>query len=130
MDSFRSAFENHLHHEIDVMSAMAAHPYAPARDTLKGSLASDMLKRWGKQTVMRAGFADVVPFFLLNTDRAFEHGSWVRWPRMPEPVRWVLVNVVGAWHGERWRFASCDAAGLPRALYALRTKEEKQRSEL
>lgn len=122
MDSFREPLEHHLHHEIDVMSALAAHPNVPARESLTGGRAADMLKAWGKNTVTKAGYGDVLPFFLLNTDRTFEGGLWSKWPRMPEPVRWAMVNLVGMWHGSRWRFASCDASGRPRELYVFEAR--------
>ncbi|KAG5980856.1 hypothetical protein E4U43_006686 [Claviceps pusilla] len=137
MDSFREPLEHHLHHEIDVMSALAAHPNVPARESLAGGRAADMLKAWGKNTVTKAGYGDVLPFFLLNTDRTFEGGLWSKWPRMPEPVRWAMVNLVGMWHGSRWRFASCDASGRPRELYVFEARggrgdgaKHEDRSEL
>ncbi|GAO15714.1 hypothetical protein UVI_02018730 [Ustilaginoidea virens] len=129
MDSFRDDVQNHLHHEVDVMAAMAGHRNAPAAHTPEGKLAADRLKRWGKSTVTRAGYRDVVPFFLLNTDRTFEQGVWARWPRMPEPVRWAMVNVVGMWHGPAWRFSSCDSSGLPRGLYALERLADRDGAE-
>jgi len=54
---------------------------------------------------------------------------------MPAPVKWGLVNVAGAYYWGRWKFASCDAAGKPRALYALQFPEnvggeKTQRQEL
>jgi hypothetical protein len=129
MGSFAGALSNHLHHEVAVMAAMASHANVPARESLKGALASDMLKAWGKSTVTKAGYVDVLPFFLLNTDRTFEEGVWRNWPRMPEVVRWGMVNLVGMWHGPRWKFASCDAAGFPRDLYALKALREKTDKE-
>ncbi|KAH0597591.1 hypothetical protein MHUMG1_04970 [Metarhizium humberi] len=133
MDSFAADLSAHLHNEVAVMAAMAAHENAPARESLRGALAGDMLKAWGKNTVTKAGYVDVLPFFLLNTDRTFEGGVWRNWPRMPEAVRWSMVNLVGMRHGPRWRFSSCDAAGRPRELFALkalREEKEKERSEL
>ncbi|KID98134.1 hemerythrin HHE cation binding domain-containing protein, partial [Metarhizium majus ARSEF 297] len=135
MDSFAADLSAHLHNEVAVMAAMAAHENAPARESLRGALAGDMLKAWGKKTVTKAGYVDVLPFFLLNTDRTFEGGVWRNWPRMPEAVRWSMVNLVGMRHGPRWRFSSCDAAGRPRELFALKAlreekEKEKERSEL
>lgn len=129
MDSFAPDLETHLHNEVTTMSAMATHPAAPPADSLRAALARDMLKAWGKNTVTKAGYRDVLPFFLMNTDRTFENGAWVKWPRMPEPIRWGMVNLVGMWHGSRWRFASCDAAGLPRELFALKKRAEAEKRE-
>lgn len=129
MDSFATDLETHLHNEVATMAAMATHPDAPPADSLKASLARDMLKAWGKNTVTKAGYLDVLPFFLLNTDRTFENGAWVKWPRMPEPIRWSMVNLVGMWHGSRWRFASCDASGLPRELFTVKRRENEAKGK-
>ncbi|KHN95981.1 hemerythrin HHE cation binding domain-containing protein [Metarhizium album ARSEF 1941] len=136
MDSFAADLSAHLHNEVAVMADMSAHENAPARQSLRGALAGDMLRAWGKSTVTKAGYVDVVPFFLLNTDRTFEGGVWRNWPRIPAVVRWSLVNLVGMRHGPRWRFSSCDAAGRPRELFAPRAlreakgKEEAEKADL
>ena len=119
MDSFKEPFEHHFHHEITSIASLSAHPSAPAEGSPEAAAASDVFKAWGKKTVMQAGVADVVPFFLLNLDGTAEGGLWQNWPPMPKPVKWGLVNLVGSWWGGRWRFSSCDGAGAPRELYAL-----------
>ncbi|RCI12282.1 hypothetical protein L249_0495 [Ophiocordyceps polyrhachis-furcata BCC 54312] len=119
MDQLHQPLEHHLHHEVAVMADMATHANAPAADSLQGAVASATLKAWGKNTVRKAGVADVVPLFLLNADRTAEKGMWRDWPPMPRPVRWAMVNMVGAVHGGWWRFASCDGRGRPRQLHAL-----------
>jgi hypothetical protein len=119
MDSFKAPFEHHFHHEIATIASMASHPRAPVEGTPEAAAASAVFKAWGKKTVTKAGTADVVPFFLMNLDATAEGGLWANWPPMPAPIRWGLVNLAGAWYGSRWRFASCDAQGKPRELYAL-----------
>ncbi|KFA64406.1 hypothetical protein S40285_01070 [Stachybotrys chlorohalonatus IBT 40285] len=119
MDSFREPFEQHFHHEISVIAALASHPKAPAPDSPEAAAASDVFKAWGKKTVSKAGTADVVPFFLLNLDGTFEDGAWAAWPPMPAFIRWGLLNLAGSWYGGYWKFSSCDAQGRPRALHAL-----------
>ncbi|PHH87459.1 hypothetical protein CDD83_8851 [Cordyceps sp. RAO-2017] len=132
MDGLREPLEHHLHHEVAVMAGMATHANAPVRGSFQGAVASATLKAWGKNTVRKAGLADVLPFFLLNADRTAEGGMWHNWPPMPRPVRWAMVNLVGAVHGGWWRFASCDAHGRPRQLYALAPagEEEEAKAEL
>lgn len=130
LDVLHPTLEHHLHHEVSVMADMAKHTKAPVRDSFEGAVAADRLKSWGKNTVRKAGVTDVVPFFLLNADRTAERGMWKDWPPMPRPIRWAMVNVVGAVHGGRWRFASCDAHGRPRDLYALATTGQEAGSEL
>ena len=82
-----------------------------------------MFKTWGKSTVSKAGVVDVVPFFLLNLDAGYEEAMWANWPPMPAPIKWGMVNLVGAWYGGWWKFASCGADSRPRELYALQFEE-------
>lgn len=116
MDSFQEPFNYHFHHEIDTIAAFAD---LPEVETKKAEDAAATFKAWGKKTVTKAGLTDVVPFFLLNLDATYEGGMWAAWPPMPAPVRWGMVNVAGAYHWAWWKFASCDAKGKPRELWAL-----------
>lgn len=129
MDSFREPLEAHMHNEVAQIARMAKHPNAPARGSPKAEIAAAQLKAWGKNTVSKAGYRDVVPFFLLNHDHSFEDGLWRKWPKMPTPIRWAMVNVVGMWHGPAWKFSSCDAMGIPRQLYALEPKTKPEEEE-
>jgi hypothetical protein len=119
MDAFQTPFEHHFHHEIDTIAAFADLSGAPAPGTQEADAAAAVFKAWGKKTVTKAGTTDVVPFFLMNLDATYEGGRWANWPPMPAPVRWGLVNVAGSWNWAWWKFASCDAVGRPRELYAL-----------
>jgi len=125
MSSFQTSFESHFRSEIATIAALAKHRNAPKEGTPEEAAASAAFKSWGKNTVTKAGTADVVPFFLLNLDGTAEDGAWARWPPMPAPIRWGLVNLAGAWHGAWWKFSSCDAAGRPRELWALQFPERK-----
>ncbi|KAI9172180.1 hypothetical protein HJFPF1_01673 [Paramyrothecium foliicola] len=130
MDSFRESFEHHFHHEIAIIAALADHPRAPAEGTPEAAEASATFKAWGKKTVGKAGTLDAVPFFLLNLDATFEEGAWAAWPPMPAPIRWGLTNIAGSWYGGWWRFASCDARGKPKQLFALETPQAEAEKEL
>lgn len=118
MSSFQEAFCHHFHHEIETISSFATLPAAPAPNSPQAEQAALTFKTWGKKTVTKAGTLDVVPFFLMNLDATYEEGMWANWPPMPAPVRWGLVNVAGSVHWGWWKFASCDASGRPRELYA------------
>lgn len=122
MASFQKPFEHHFRSEIQTIAALADHPHAPVAGTPEEAEAAAVFKAWGKATVGKAGMLDAVPFFLLNHDTttAFEDGRWSAWPPMPAPIRWGLVNLAGAWYSGWWQFASCDSAGKPQTLYALR----------
>lgn len=124
MSSFQDAFAHHFHHEITTIASLADLPSAPAPRSPEAQQAALVFKTWGKKTVTKAGTYDVVPFFLLNLDASYENGSWANWPPMPAPIRWGLVNGAGAVHWGWWKFASCDAQGRPRALFALGGDQE------
>ncbi|KAI5272468.1 hypothetical protein E4T47_04356 [Aureobasidium subglaciale] len=124
MDSFHRPFEHHFHHEIDTIASFATLPNAPPPDSPEAALAAATFKAWGKKTLTKAGMTDVVPFALLNLDTTFEDGLWAAWPPMPGPVRWMMVNIFGSWNWTWWKFASCDASGSPRALYALQAQAQ------
>ncbi|KAF1945968.1 hypothetical protein EJ02DRAFT_441495 [Clathrospora elynae] len=120
MSSFQEPLCHHFHHEITTIASFANLSTAPTPNSLEAQQAAAVFKAWGKKTVMKAGTLDVVPFFLMNLDATYEEGMWANWPPMPAPVRWGLVNVAGSVHWGWWKFASCDASGRPRGLYALR----------
>jgi hypothetical protein len=120
MSSFQTPFEQHFHSEIATISKFADHPNAPKEGTPENAAAAATFKAWGKSTVTKAGVMDVVPFFLLNLDRTVEEGMWANWPPMPAPIRWGLINLAGALHSSWWKFAACDAQGMPQELWALR----------
>ncbi|KAF2105933.1 hypothetical protein BDV96DRAFT_607848 [Lophiotrema nucula] len=125
MSSFQESFNHHFHHEIDTIASFADLPTAPKPESPEADKAAAIFKAWGKKTVTKAGTTDVVPFFLLNLDATYEDGMWAKWPPMPAPIRWGLVNIAGAYHWGWWKFASCDSAGKPQALYALQSDGTK-----
>jgi hypothetical protein len=87
MSSFQAPFEAHFHSEIKTIASMANHPKAPKPGSEEEATAALTFKTWGKSTVMKAGMADVVPFFLLNLDGTVEEGMWANWPPMPGPIK-------------------------------------------
>jgi hypothetical protein len=123
MDSFRHAFEAHFHAEIDTLANLANHRNAPPPNTPEEAAMGAKLQRWGAELGSRPGLVEGAPFFFFNLDRTVEDGLWANWPPVPAPVRWVLLNVVGAWHGAWWKFTSCNENGRPRPLRALHLLE-------
>jgi len=115
LDAIAPSLSTHLHSEIAVIASLSSFGSFPA--------AEPVLEAWGRNSVIRAGIFDVVPFIFLNIDSTFEDGVWKDWPPVPGPVRWLLVRGSKAWNGEWWKFASCDADGKPRELYALRCED-------
>ena len=127
MTSFQEPFASHFHSEVATIAALADHPSAPKEGTREAAAARAVFKTWGKSTVTKAGMADVAPFFILNLDRTAEEGTWANWPPMPAPVKWSLLKLAGALHGY-WKFASCDAAGQPRDLWALQFPAQEMKA--
>ncbi|KAH7385948.1 hypothetical protein BKA66DRAFT_415556 [Pyrenochaeta sp. MPI-SDFR-AT-0127] len=130
MSNFQDPFCHHFHHEITTIASFANLTSAPAPDSPEAQAASLVFKAWGKKTVTKAGTFDVVPFFLMNLDATYEGGIWANWPPMPGPIRWGLTNVAGAVHWRWWKFASCDAQGTPKDLFALESRETADVPEL
>ena len=118
MDTFREPFNDHFHSEIQTIASFADLPNAPKPGTPEAEAASQTFKTWGKKTLTKAGYTDVVPFCLMNLDGTFEEGTWAAWPPMPGPIRMMLVNGFGSWNWSWWKFSSCDGSGNPRPLYA------------
>ncbi|KAF1949168.1 hypothetical protein CC80DRAFT_529633 [Byssothecium circinans] len=126
MSTFQDAFSKHFHSEISTIVSFGDLPTAPKQSSVEAVQAAAIFKTWGKKTVMKSGSTDGVPFLLLNLDVTYENGMWASWPPMPAPIRWGLVNIGGAYHWGRWKFASCDSSGKPRELYALQFLENKK----
>ena len=120
MSTFQEPFGSHFHAEIKTIAALADHPNAPKPGSPKDTEAAAAFEKWGKNTVMKAGALDVVPFFLLKLDGTREDGLWENWPPIPPPIKWGLVNLGGSYHSGYWKFASCSG-GKPKELYALET---------
>ncbi|KAK4451413.1 hypothetical protein QBC34DRAFT_55047 [Podospora aff. communis PSN243] len=129
MKGFQAPFESHFHSEISTIAKLSDHPNTPKEGTPEQAAASLTFKSWGKSTVTKAGMVDVVPFFLLNLDRTVEDGMWANWPPMPAPIKWGLINIAGSWHAGWWKFASCNAAGQPRELWAFQAAALKAEAE-
>ncbi|UNI24626.1 hypothetical protein JDV02_010360 [Purpureocillium takamizusanense] len=119
MAAFEKPFEAHFRSEIDTIAALAAHPNTPREGTPEAAAARSRFDAWGRRSVLTGGVTDVSMFFLFNLDRGHEGGRWSEWPEVPAALRWALTRTLGGWHAGWWRFASCDADGWPRELYAL-----------
>ncbi|KAF2011924.1 hypothetical protein BU24DRAFT_353168 [Aaosphaeria arxii CBS 175.79] len=118
MKTFEAPLDHHFHSEISTiasLSRMGSFPNATA-----------VFKTWGRQTLTKAGYAEVFAFVFLNFDRTYEERLWESWPPMPYPIRWALIRYSAWWHQGWWRFASCDIDGYPKDLYALGDAGEAQ----
>lgn len=125
MDTFADAFGHHFRSEIGIIAGLAdevqqSNDGDDEKKKIDLQSLGPVFAKWGKASIMRAGLSDVVPFLFFNFDRTVEDGKWANWPPMPGPIRWGLIHIGGFWYSGWWRFASCDADGKPRTLYALK----------
>ncbi|TVY87455.1 hypothetical protein LAWI1_G004210 [Lachnellula willkommii] len=78
----------------------------------------DLWNKEGQHTVIAMTKFNALPFFFLNLDVTYEDHLWRNWPPIPGPARWVVTRCFTLWHRGYWKFASCDARGVPKPLYA------------
>jgi hypothetical protein len=115
MDSFASPLQAHLGGEIQTLLSMAE--FQTSENDL-GNRFKALCDEEGKKSMQNAVQTIVVPFSLYNHDREFEDGLWKAWPPIPGPMLWIMTRVLGWWHRDWWKFASCNADGVPRELFA------------
>lgn len=120
MNSFMSAFCHHFHHEIDHITGL--YEIAEEIGAERISEAEGSFSVWAKKSVKGAPMSDILPFMLFNFDRTAEEGMWKDWPQMWAPMKWITINIAGAWYSGYWKFSSCTSDGRPRTLYALRDR--------
>lgn len=52
-----------------------------------------------QHSMQRASTTDVLPVLWCNLDRYLERGRWASFPRVPAPVKWIMIHVFGWWRG-------------------------------
>lgn len=118
MGTFQQPFEAHMRAEITTIANLAQHPRTPKEGTPKEKSVNSAIEMSEAKNLVLSGVTDVLPFFLFNFDREYEDGLWRDWP-MPVPVRWTFISIGRMAHPGWWKFASCDAAGRRKELYAV-----------
>jgi hypothetical protein len=108
MDAFIPSLNTHLNDEIPTLLALGE--FGDTLD-LKG-----IVEKEAEQVIGGLSKTTQLPVFLLNHDVSFEGGIH-DFPPIPPPVRWVLMRVFPMVHTNWWKFASCDYAGMPKALH-------------
>jgi hypothetical protein len=110
LDSFASIFHSHLVSEPSRLAALSQ--YDIDLKTIGDATTEHSLQKYST--------TDVLPMLWYNLDTEFEGGKWASFPPLPAPVKWYMINILGWWRGNWWRFASCGANGVQRELLCLR----------
>lgn len=76
LDALRGPLESHFNDEVRHIASLAAH----ARTLVAGSAAERAtvarFDKWGPASLIEPSVTDVLVFFLLSMDRAYEEGRW------------------------------------------------------
>lgn len=78
-----------------------------------------------KHSMKYMHLTNVLPMLWFNLDKEFEGGKWTDFPEMPGPVKWVMINVLGSWQRNWWRFGSSGSDGIQRELFCLSDEYSK-----
>jgi len=110
LDSFASVLHSHLTQEPLRLAALSQYEFdiKPIGDNTT------------EHSLQKYSTTDVLPILWYNLDTKFEGGKWESFPPLPAPVKWYMINILGWWRGNWWRFGSCGANGAERELLCLR----------
>lgn len=125
MATFQESLEAHMRSEISCIAQLAKHTKTPKEGSAEEKTTQAAFEAREGNNLLKSGVTDVLPFFLFNFDSEYEDGLWAHWPPIPGPVRWILIGVAKVLHSGWWKFASCDATGRRKALYAVADMERE-----
>ncbi|KAK9428120.1 hypothetical protein V1505DRAFT_358110 [Lipomyces doorenjongii] len=110
-NSFAEAFHSHLTNEPLKLVSLASYNFD--MKAIGDATTQHALQRYSTTRVL--------PILWYNLDTKYEGGIWEDFPPLPAPVKWGMVNVMGWWRSNWWRFSSCSASLVEREeLYCLR----------
>lgn len=110
LDSFGEALATHLAHEPPKLASLGQYGDFDPRP-LSAETANHSMKSMH--------VTNVLPLCWYNLDKEFEEGQWASFPAMPGPMKWFMINVLGSWQRNWWRFGSSGADGVQRELLCL-----------
>jgi hypothetical protein len=111
MDTFGPALQSHLAHEPVHLASLSKYPQIPTKD----------IKAAGQKDAMDTqSTIYMLPMLWYNLDVEFEDGYWHDFPGLSWQIKWVMVNVLGWWRSNWWRFGSAGRDGKMAPLLALR----------
>lgn len=110
MDSFGHDLHSHLKKEPEKLASLSKYPI-----DMKA-----ISEKTARHSMNRTSAVHVLPILWFNLDTDFEDGKWKNFPEVPGPIKWVMINVLGWWRSNLWRFGSCGADGKAVPLLALR----------
>ena len=80
----------------------------------------DLSDKTAQHSMKRSSTISVLPILWFNLDVDFENKKWASFPEVPGPVKWIMINVLGRWHSNWWRFGSSGSDGKLVPLLALK----------
>jgi hypothetical protein len=110
LDSFGPTLHSHLSHEPPKLASLSQYNIDMR----------SISEKTAQHSMQRTSTTDVLPLLWYNLDKEFENGKWVGFPEVPAPTKWVMINILGWWRGNWWRFGSSGADGVQRELLCLR----------
>ncbi|KAH8689460.1 hypothetical protein BGW36DRAFT_433460 [Talaromyces proteolyticus] len=99
LDCFASEFHRHMSNEPLKLLSLSKYSFDM----------KDIGDRTTQYALKRYSTTDVLPVLWYNLDTKFENGLWESFPPLPAPVKWSMVNILGWWRSNWWRFSSCNA---------------------
>ncbi|KAI7779404.1 hypothetical protein LA080_000884 [Diaporthe eres] len=116
LESFGEVLATHLAHEPPKLASLGQYgDFDP----------KPLSEQTANHSMKYMHVTNVLPMLWFNLDKEFEEGKWADFPAMPGPVKWVMINVLGSWQRNWWRFGSSGADGLQRELYCLSDEYSK-----
>lgn len=111
MDAFGPALHSHLSNEVPRLSSLRQYPNIDMA-AIKAAAEKDSMDRTSPVYLL--------PMLWCNLDVEFEDGRWRDFPGLSAPLKWVMVNILGWWRSNWWRFGSVGKDGKRVQLLALR----------
>lgn len=116
LDSFGEVLASHLEHEPPKMASLGQYgDFDP----------KPLSEETATHSMKYMHVTNVLPMLWFNLDKEFEEGKWADFPAMPWAVKWVMINVLGSWQRNWWRFGSSGADGVQRELFCLSDEYSK-----
>lgn len=113
MDTFGQALHEHLKNEPPHLASLDQY-------SLEKKDLARIRKAAEEDSMKRTSAVYLLPMLWYNHDVDYEDGLWRDFPGLPWIMKWIMVNIVGWWRSNWWRFGGVDRNGKLVTLLALR----------